>query len=59
MIYTVIVINGDNRVRFGFNRFSDMIDFLQTVAETVDGFEEGETQILIGREEENPAEGSR
>lgn len=57
MIYTVTVVNGDNKVRFGFNTFSDMTTFLQTVTETVDGFEEGETQIIVTREEENEPRG--
>ena len=58
MIYTVTVISGINKIRFGFNHFSDMTKFLETVTETVDGFEEGKTSILVAREEENPTEGS-
>ena len=54
MIYTVTVINNGNKVRFGFNNFSDMVAFLQTVTETVDGFDEGLTKIMVGREEEAP-----
>ena len=58
MIYTVTVISGENRVRFGFNSFIDMTAFLATVTETVDGFDEGETQILVQRENENPTGGN-
>lgn len=58
MIYTVTIISGDNRIRFGFNSFANMTEFLSVATETVDGFETGETEILVKREEENPDSGN-
>lgn len=52
MIYTVTVRQRGTTIRFGFNTFSEMIDFLRTVLESVDGLEEGETEITVKKEEE-------
>lgn len=54
MIYTIRVITKGNEVRFGFNNFGDMTAFLLTVTETVDGFETGETKVVVSREKEAP-----
>jgi len=51
MMYTVEVSDNTNQIKFRFNNFGDMTEFLQTVTETADGFEEGETQITVKREE--------
>ena len=56
MIYKVTVISGENKIGFGFNSFNDMTDFLHILLETADGFETGETQIHVGRENEDPTE---
>ena len=58
MIYKVTVIYGENKIPFGFNSFNDMTGFLQSVLETVEGFENGETQIVVSREEESLTNGN-
>jgi hypothetical protein len=58
VIYTITIIQSTSRIRFGFNRFSDMESFLSTVMETVEGFDTGETTVIVAREEENPASGN-
>lgn len=57
MIYTITFVSGDNgKIRFGFNQFKDLTEFLITAIETVDGFDEGTTRIFIGRDEETKNE---
>lgn len=58
MIYKVTVIYKENQVSFGFNSFSDMVNFLQTAIETVDGFEDGTSRVLVHRVEESPTSGN-
>lgn len=52
MIYTITFISCGNTIRFGFNKYSDLIAFLTTAMATVDGFEAGQTQIVINKEKE-------
>lgn len=52
-LYKVVVEKDDGTcVAFGFNKFSDAIEFFRDCAETADGFEEGKTKISIIKKED-------
>ena len=58
MLHTLTFTEGDNRISFRFEKFSNLMTFLEIAAETVDGFDQGKTTISISMDEETPTEGN-
>lgn len=52
MLYTVVVVSRDQKIRFRFNKYSDMIEFARDAADSVDGFNDGSAYVLIATEPE-------
>lgn len=53
-LYVIEIVSKDGTAKLRFNNFSDFATAYDTISETVDGFEEGNTKIITYREEENP-----
>ena len=52
MLYTVIVFSRGQKIKFRFNRYSDMLEFAREVTDAVDGFNDGAAYVMMTTEPE-------
>ena len=59
MLYTIKIVPQKEHifpVKFRFNTFAEMEGFLRDAIAAVDGFDAGETAVIVSREEESPTD---